>query len=126
MAYATVTDVQDRLLRQLNTDEQALCNSLLEDAEVIINAYNAYANESAKKLVSVHMVIRAIGSGDIDSMPIGATQGTMSAVGYSQTWTIASGGSVGQLYLDKLDKKLLGVGNRIGAKSPLEGMVTND
>ncbi len=41
---------------------------------------------------------------------------------YSQTWTM-SGGSVGELYLSKLEKKLLGVGDRIGARSPLEGMV---
>lgn len=67
------------------------------------------------------MVIRTLAaSGDAD-MPIGATQGTMSALGYSQTWTISNGAS-GELYLSKLDKKLLGVSNRIGSHSPLEDM----
>ena len=56
------------------------------------------------------------------TFPTGASQGSASALGYSQTWTM-SGGSVGELYLSKLEKKLLGVGDRIGARSPLEGMV---
>ena len=34
-----------------------------------------------------------------------------------------SGGSVGELYLSKLEKRLLGVGNRIGARSPVEDLV---
>lgn len=40
---------------------------------------------------------------------------------YSQSWTMGSG-SAGELYLSKLEKKLLGVGDRIGACSPLEGL----
>ena len=33
-----------------------------------------------------------------------------------------SGGSSGELYLSKLEKKLLGVGDKIGAHSPLEDL----
>lgn len=33
-----------------------------------------------------------------------------------------SGGSTGELYLSKLEKKLLGVGSRLGARSPLEDL----
>lgn len=33
-----------------------------------------------------------------------------------------SGGSVGELFLSKLEKQMLGAGNRIGARSPLEVM----
>lgn len=33
-----------------------------------------------------------------------------------------SGGSAGELYLSKLEKKLLGVGNRIGSHSPVEDL----
>ena len=37
-----------------------------------------------------------------------------------------SGGSSGELYLSKLEKKLLGGGDRIGAHSPLEGMTNGN
>ena len=50
-----------------------------------------------------------------------ATQASASALGYQQSWTV-SGGSVGELYLSKLEKKLLGVGSRLGAHSPLEDL----
>lgn len=66
------------------------------------------------------MVIRALG---IDNdIPLGATQGSMSGLGYSQSWTIGTGGSVGELYLSKTDKQLLGGGNSIGSHSPLEDL----
>lgn len=120
MTYATFGDVEERLNRTLNEDEQRLCDALLNDASVIIDAYNKDADLDAKKLVSCRMVIRAIGSVGVD-VPIGATQGSMSALGYSQSWTM-SNGATGELYLSKLDKKLLGIGNRIGSYSPLEGL----
>jgi len=118
MAYATYSDVQTRLGKNLDTDEIALCNALLDDAAVIIDAYNKDAEADAKKIVSCKMVIRAIGNTGVD-VPIGATQGSMSALGYSQSWTM-SNGSTGELYIAKLEKKLLGVGNKIGSNNPLE------
>lgn len=121
MAYATVADVQARMTRTMTTDEQTVCATLLDDAGVLIDAYRATANENAKKVVSCRMVLRAIGN-DVD-IPMGATQGSMSGLGYSQSWTIGTGGSVGELYLSKTDKQLLGGGNQIGTKSPLEDMV---
>lgn len=121
MVYATIEDIENRMIRDLTTDEEAVCTNLLEDAAVIIDAYNADADADAKKVVSCRMVIRSIGSTDSD-IPIGATQGSMSAMGYSQSWTVTNG-SVGELYLTKLDKKLLGVGNRIGSYSPVEELV---
>lgn len=120
MTYATIDDVQKRLLRTLDEDEKGVCEALLEDAALLIDAYKKDAEEDAKKVVSCRMVIRAIGTGD--DAPIGATQGSTSALGYSQSWTL-SNGSVGQLYLDKTDKKYLGGGSSIGAHSPLENMV---
>jgi hypothetical protein len=122
MAYATVTDVQERLTRTLTLDEQNVCGSLLDDAAVIIDTYNANASADAKKVVSCRMVIRAIGSGGEQMTPIGATQGSMSALGYSQSWTIGSG-STGELYIGKLEKQLLGAGNKIGSYSPIEALV---
>ena len=119
MAYAEVSDVQDRMSRALSADEQSLCENILDDAAVIIDAYNVNADADAKKVVSCRMAIRALGMGDI---PIGANQGSMSALGYSQSWTINSGG-IGELYLGKLEKKLLGLGEKIGSYSPTEELV---
>lgn len=118
MAYATYSDVQARMTRDLTADEQAVCTTLLDDAGVIIDTFNINAPDDAKKVVSCRMVIRAIGA-EVD-VPMGSTQGSMSALGYSQSWTIGSGGSVGELYLSKLDKELLGCGNQIGSYSPTE------
>ena len=68
------------------------------------------------------MVRRQLGEGDDGvAFPMGATQGTATALGYSQSWTM-SGGSTGELYLSKLEKKLLGVGSKLGAHSPLEDL----
>lgn len=121
--YATVADVQARLLRDLSADEETLCGTLLEDAAVIIDAYNARAAADAKKLVSCRLVLRALGGGEDSGIPLGATQGSQTALGYSQSWTIGSGGSAGEMYLGKLDRKLLGCGDRIGSRSPVQDLV---
>lgn len=123
MAYATVADVQDRMSRTLSASEQTMCATLLADAAVIIDAYNAEASADVKQLVSCRMVIRAMGDGESSGVPMGATQGSQSALGYSQSWTIGSGGGAGEVYLGKLEKKLLGVGNKIGSYSPVEELV---
>lgn len=119
MAYATYEDVQARMSRTLSEDEAAICTTLLDDAAVIIDTFNDKATDSIKKVVSCRMVIRSLGDGDSAGIPIGATQGSMSGLGYSQSWTLSSG-SVGELYLAKMDKQLLGKGNRIGSYSPVE------
>lgn len=121
-AYAKVSDVQLRMGRALSASEQARCEVLLEDAAAIIDAAASRAGAEAKKVVSCRMVIRALGDGTDMGVPIGATQGSMSALGYSQSWT-ASGGT-GELYLAKTDRQLLGAGNAIGARSPLEDFCT--
>lgn len=125
MAYATVSDVQARMARQMSVAEQSVCSNLLDDAAVIIDAYNSEADMDAKKLVSVRMVTRAMGDGTDAGIPMGATQGSMSALGYSQSWTIGAG-SAGELYLGKLEKKLLGYGNTIGSYSPTEALVPTE
>jgi hypothetical protein len=113
------------MTREMSEDEQAVCSVLLDDAAVIIDSYNVNASADAKKVVSCRMVVRAMGDGDDGaiSVPPGATQGSMSAMGYSQSWTISSGGSVGELYIAKLEKKLLGTGDKIGSYSPTEALV---
>lgn len=122
MAYATVQDVQDRMNRTLSEDEQSICSNLLDDAAVIIDSVNANASAEVKKIVSCRMVIRALGDGESGGVPVGATQGSMSGLGYSQSWTVTNG-SVGEIYISKLEKQLLGRGNSIGSYSPVEELV---
>lgn len=119
MAYATVEDVQARMSRTMSASEQAVCSNFLDDAAVIIDSYNVNATADSKKVVSCRMVMRAIGDGDGGGIPMGATQGSQSGLGYSESWTIGSG-SAGELYIGKLEKKLLGLDNKIGASNPLE------
>ena len=121
MAYATVEDVEKRITRELSETEESVCSTLLDDAAVIIDAFNVNATTDAKLTVSCRMVIRALGDGN-SSVPTGATQGSMSGLSYSQSWTIGTGGAVGELYLGKLEKQLLGYGNKIGSYSPVQGM----
>lgn len=128
MAYATVTDVENRITRTLTTDEESVCGYLLDDAAIIIDTFNSSANADAKLTVSCRMVIRALGDGESTGVPIGASQGSMAALGYSQSWTMGTGGQVGELYLSKLDKELLGSSNKIGSYSPIQELaeVEND
>ncbi len=123
MRYATTQDVEAGF-RPLDVGEKILCDALLDEAGIVIDAYNADADEERKRLVSCRMVRRQLDASGQDGsvVPLGASQGSASALGYSQTWTV-SGGSVGELYLSKLEKRLLGAGNKIGARSPVEEMV---
>ena len=124
MAYATIRNVQDRMTRDMSTDEKALCNTLLDDAAVLIDAYNASATPDAKLVVSCRMVIRAMGNDA--GVPLGATEGSMSALGYTQSWTLGSSASVGELYIGRTEKKLLGACNSIGSYSPAEELVPTE
>lgn len=121
-AYATVSDVQAGMVRQLSAAEQSVCSTLLDRASLLIDAYNADASLAAKNMVCAQMVARALGDGDT-SIPSGATQGSMSALGYSQSWTMGSGAAVGELYLTRKEIKLLGCGNAIGSYSPTQELV---
>lgn len=119
-AYANPADVADGF-RELTEEETARCEALLREAAFILDAYNPDASPSAKQLVSCRMVRRLLGdgSGAAALYPMGASQGSASALGYSQSWTM-SGGSAGELYLSKLEKKLLGCVAHVGAHSPAE------
>ena len=123
MAYATVAEVQARMLRTLSTDEQAVAATLLDDAAILIDAMHSTATDETKGVVSCRMVVRALGDGQDAGVPLGATQGSVSALGYAQSWTIGSGGSFGDLYVSKTDKQMLGVSNSIGSYSPTQELV---
>lgn len=119
-AYATMADVQARMTRELSADELAVGAALLDDAALLIDAAAPEAASANKAAVSCRMVIRALGDGSSGGYPIGATQGSMSALGYSQSWTVSGGGGTGELYLSKSDRQLLGCGHSIGSYSPVQ------
>lgn len=121
MAYATIEQVESGF-RDLTGDEKKRCKALLDEASIIIDAYNCDASENAKQVVSCRMVRRAIGDSDLQAVPLGSSQGSVSAGGYTQSWTLGTG-SAGELYLGKVEKKLLRAGNKIGTYSPVEGLV---
>ncbi|MCQ2563876.1 MAG: hypothetical protein MJ128_05260 [Mogibacterium sp.] len=123
MAYATTEDISARLTHDLSPEEAAACETLLEDIAVIIDSYNSKAPSEAKKLVSCRAVIRMLGDGTDTGIPIGASEGSRSALGYAQSWKIGNG-AAGELYLSKLERGLLGEGNKIGTWSPLEELTS--
>ena len=126
VVYATVEDVQARMTRTLNENELSVCETLLKDAAVMIDAAALSAGTNEKNVVSCRMVIRILGDGGAASVPVGSTQGSMGGLGYTQSWTVGSGGSVGELYLSRADKRLLGIGNRIGSYSPVEELTCSE
>lgn len=123
MAYATVAEVEAGF-RLLTADEKELATALLDEAAIIIDAFKKTAADDAKRLVSCRMVRRQLGA-SINDIPMGATQGSMSGLGYSQSWTVNSG-AVGELYLGKLEKQMLGMGNQIGSYSPVEELICTE
>ncbi|MBQ1468714.1 MAG: hypothetical protein IIZ27_09580 [Solobacterium sp.] len=117
MAYATVEDVE-KGFRELDADEEEKCEALLDEADVLIDAVASSASADAKKVVECRMVRRALGDGSSgNAFPLGSTQGSISALGYSQSWTV-SGGSTGELYIGKTERQILGLGNKIGVTDP--------
>lgn len=120
-AYATREDVE-KGYRELTEAEQEKASALLDEAAVIIDAYaSPTAGNEVKKVVSCRMVRRAMGDEAGVQIPMGASQGTVSALGYSKSFTYGTGAS-GELYLTKQDKKLLGVSAQIGSYSPVEDL----
>lgn len=118
MSYASAEEVEAGF-RELGSDERKVCEALLSEAGVQIDAVAPYAKAEAKKVVSCRMVRRALASGSDSSVPIGATQGSISALGYAQSWTV-NNGSTGELYLGSSDRKILGLGNRATLIGPLD------
>ena len=112
MSYATVQDVEARTGKTYSPSEQTVIETQLADAGILIDSFNEDASAESKLTVSCRMVIRTLNNGS--SVPIGAMQGSMSGLGYSQSWTMGTGAS-GELYLSKQDKQLLGGGNSIGS-----------
>lgn len=140
MILVSTSDVQARMTREMSAAEQSVCAALLSDAVSMIYAVAPHLAKSTAeledvsddyhretelgKLVACRMVIRALGDGGAaaGAAPIGATQGSMSGLGYTQSWTMANGGSTGELYLSKTERQMLRRGNAIGSYSPVQGL----
>lgn len=120
--YATLEDIESGF-RTLTTEEETACTALLEEAAIIIDSMARNAPVDAKKVVSCRMIRRVIAGMSSQSVPMGAIQGTVTAGPYSQTWNYGSGASSGELYLSKTDKLMLGIGDKLGSRSPLEQYV---
>lgn len=122
MAYATIEDIE-KGYKDLDADERTRAEELLDRVAIIIDSLAAEnVSDDAKKLVSCNMVTRAIASlSGGNGIPIGVSQGTQTGLGYTSSYTFGSGSS-GELYLTKMDKRLLHCGNRIGSHSPIEDL----
>ena len=119
MKYATVEDVSSGF-RELTIKEEMKCGYLIEEASIIVDTVASGAPANLKKVVVCRMVRRTLGDGNVAQAPIGSAQGSMSALGYSQTWSAPSGASFGELYLGKTERSILGLGRKIGMTNPYD------
>lgn len=87
LTYATVEQVEAGF-RELSNSEKAKCAVLIDEAAIIIDSVASEADSDIKNIVTCRMVRRALNDGD-QSIPMGATQGSVSALGYSQSWTLS-------------------------------------
>lgn len=114
MAFATYEDVEGRW-RTLTADEQTRATSLLDDAAVILSGMVTLEEgnreqAAALRLVSCNMVIRSMVASESGAFGVDELQATMGPFG--QTAHFAN--PHGDMYLTKLDKKLLGIGGGKG------------
>lgn len=107
MAYATIADLESRW-RELSTDEETRATALLDDAATIIDALVTVGDDKLEvaKIVSCDMVTRAMSASAYDMY--GVSNSSMTAGSYTQSWTYSN--PSGDIYLTKLEKKLLGIG----------------
>lgn len=109
MAYATYEDVEARW-RTLTADEQERATMLLEDAATILDGVAVIdaadmQQAAALKLVSCNMVIRSMVASASSAFGVDELQATMGPFGQTAHFANPSG----DMYLTKLDKRLLGV-----------------
>lgn len=109
MAYAEVSDIESRW-RELSTTEQSRASVLIDDASAMLTALVAIDTDDDEqaqllKQVCCSMVIRAMSATEADAF--GASQMSMTAGPYTQSWNYAN--PSGDMYLTRLEKRLLGI-----------------
>lgn len=110
MAYADVSDIEVRLQRTLSPSESACAESLIEGASAVLDKLvnvNEDDDEQAQLLnfVCTNMVCRAFSTIGYDGL--GASQTSMTAGAYTQSFSFST--PMGDMYLTKLEKRLLGI-----------------
>ena len=120
MAFADVSDLESRW-RELSTDEEARANVLLDDASAMLSALVEVDSSDAGqaellKIVCCDMVIRAMSATAADTF--GVSQTSMTAGPYTQSFSYSN--PSGDMYLTKLEKRLLGISTSyIGTIRPM-------
>lgn len=120
MAFADVSDLESRW-RDLSTDEEARANVLLDDASAMLSALVEVDSSDAEqaellKIVCCDMVIRAMSATSYDSF--GLSQSSITAGPYTQSFSYSN--PSGDMYLTKLEKRLLGISTSyIGSIRPM-------
>ena len=105
---ATPTDVEKRLGRDLNDDELAVVEGLLEEAEVLVEGYLGRIPEPVPRRVSVvasRMVARVLEQPDAEAFYAESVQ--HSAGPFSETKRYSTGASGGSPWLTAADKQAL-------------------
>lgn len=110
MAFATVSDIEARW-RVLSDEETSRASVLLDDASAMLSALVAVDESDAEqrellRSVCCSMVIRAMAATSADIY--GVSQASMTAGAYTQSWSYSN--PSGDMYLTKMEKKLLGIG----------------
>ena len=124
MAFAEVSDIEARW-RSLSTDEKSRAGVLIEDASAMLSALaNVDANDQQQaellNTVCCNMVIRAMAQSGMDTF--GVSQSAITAGPYTQSFSYSN--PSGDMYLTKLEKKLLKVS--IGYIGSIRPMMAGD
>ena len=113
MAFADVSDIESRW-RELTAEERTRAAVLLDDASTMLAAMvtvddSDQSQAAALKMVVCNMVVRVMSAGT--SAAFGATSGSMTGGPCSQSWTYEA--PMGDMYLTKAERALLGVSSMI-------------
>ena len=124
MAFAEVSDIEARW-RSLSDDEKSRAGVLIEDASAMLSALvdvDAADQQQAELLNTVccNMVIRAMAQSNMDTF--GVSQSAITAGPYTQSFSYSN--PSGDMYLTKLEKKLLKVS--IGYIGSIRPMMAGD
>ena len=120
MAFALVSDIEARW-RDLSTAEESRASVLIDDAsamlEQLVDVDPTDTKQAALlKTVCCNMVIRSMNATESDAFGVANT--SMTAGSYMQSWTYSN--PTGDLYLTKMEKRLLGISTSyIGTIRPM-------
>ena len=114
MAFATYRDIEARW-RPLNSAEQSVADTLLEDAANVLSSLVDVDDGDAKqaallKQVSCSMVIRSMLASSSDAFGVDELSASMGPFGQTAHFSNPNG----DMYLTKIEKRLLGIGGGKG------------